>query len=302
MASGANAGTSAIVAEDARAGKPKAKAGKRKRGGAAAAAAEGTAVGDRLAAAGLAAQSWWLEAVDVLVVHSGDGGAAAAQHIKAQLGDLDSCASTSFAFIEHVIYGSESARNLMANGACDHPFAETLAAVQTCSCSAPAALQNSLHLNTSEKQPHLLKSRKCLKLPCISQVQPLEQPERGVAGAAVSDGLAGLEAAAGRRLGRHVGDGGRIADAAARPAAGLRAPVAGADRAGSPLRKVLHRGTMSTIQADEHCSGLLGCRPGSLSLITDPRIESTKSTWCCGVEVSGGRPERLRTQLSALRP
>ncbi len=85
VASGAEAGTSAAAAEDSRAGKSK------RAGGAAAAEA---AVDDKLAAAGLAAQSWWLEAVDMLVVHSGDGGAAAARHIKAQLGDLDSCALT----------------------------------------------------------------------------------------------------------------------------------------------------------------------------------------------------------------
>ena len=89
VASGAEAGTSAVpeagAAADA-AEREKAKTGKRKRTGGAAA--------DRLAAAGVAAQSWWLEAVDMLVVHLGDGGAAAARHIKAQLGDLDSCALT----------------------------------------------------------------------------------------------------------------------------------------------------------------------------------------------------------------
>ena len=91
VASGAQAGTSSAAAEDAAVSKPKAKAGKRKSGGDAMAAAAET-VDDRRAAAGLAAQSWWLEAVDMLVVHSADGGAAASRHIKAQLGDLDSCA------------------------------------------------------------------------------------------------------------------------------------------------------------------------------------------------------------------
>ena len=97
MASGTEASTSAaseaVACPDApKRAKPK--AGKRKRaGGAAAEKAEAAA--DRLAAAGLAAQSWWLEAVDMLVVQSSDGGAAAARHIKAQLGDLDSCASHS---------------------------------------------------------------------------------------------------------------------------------------------------------------------------------------------------------------
>ena len=47
----------------------------------------------RLAGADLAAQGWWLEALDMLVEHSSDRGAAAAAHIKAQLGDADTCAS-----------------------------------------------------------------------------------------------------------------------------------------------------------------------------------------------------------------
>jgi len=97
VASGAEASTSVASGAAADADAPKRakpKAGKRKRaGGAAADKAEAAA--DRLAAAGLAAQSWWLEAVDMLVVQSTNGGAAAARHIKAQLGDLDSCAFNS---------------------------------------------------------------------------------------------------------------------------------------------------------------------------------------------------------------
>lgn len=47
---------------------------------------------ERLAGADLAAQGWWLDALDMLVENSSDRGAAAAAHIKAQLGDADTCA------------------------------------------------------------------------------------------------------------------------------------------------------------------------------------------------------------------
>ena len=59
------------------------------------AAAGGASAAGRLAAADLAAQGWWLDALDMLVAHSTDGGAAAAAHIKAQLGDADTCACVS---------------------------------------------------------------------------------------------------------------------------------------------------------------------------------------------------------------
>ena len=122
MASGAEASTStasqaAAGADAAKRAKPK--AGKRKRmGGAAAEKAQAAA--DRLDAAGLAAQSWWLEAVDMLVVQSTDGGAAAARHIKAQLGDLDSCAQNSqlaFLLRSHAAAGLH--RSVLGPAACN---------------------------------------------------------------------------------------------------------------------------------------------------------------------------------------
>lgn len=42
--------------------------------------------------ADVAAQPWWLDGIDLLMEHTSDRGAAAAQHIKAQLGDAESCA------------------------------------------------------------------------------------------------------------------------------------------------------------------------------------------------------------------
>ena len=62
---------------------------------------KGRGPNDKLAAAQVAAPDWWLAAIDMLLVHTRDGGAEAARHIKDQLGQKDTCALRSAAEPSH---------------------------------------------------------------------------------------------------------------------------------------------------------------------------------------------------------